>query len=84
MNITDRLSRANGLLSARIKVFSPMVEGDPYIALIGGLHLPFFGETPMQVTRKADEWRRQEYENLTSRAQRRQDAEALSAAGGAE
>lgn len=60
----------------RIRLFQPMADGDPYIALIGNLAMLFKGKTPMQAHAAAEKWRREETEKLKSKAQRKREQDA--------
>lgn len=52
-----------------IRTWSPTRNGDPCIAMIAGLPMVFYGKTPMQAYRAANEWRQAESAKEARRAQ---------------
>lgn len=57
----------------RVRIFAPLDERDPHIALIGSLPMLFYGATPMQASRKAKEWRTVEISKERKRGSRQND-----------
>lgn len=53
------------IMAKRIMTFSPMVEGDPFVASIEGFpSFVFFAGSPMAAHKKAEDFRREQYERV--------------------
>jgi hypothetical protein len=62
------------LIDATIHLFAPMKDGGKYIALIGNMSYAFKGNTPLAAHKRADDWRKGEWEKITSKAHRERHA----------
>lgn len=58
-----------------IRVFMPMTPGDVCLGLIGDGPVLFKGKTPLEVKRRAEEWRAQEMAKLEAKMNKKVVAE---------
>jgi hypothetical protein len=58
-----------------IRVFMPMTPGDVCLGLIGDGPVLFKGKTPLEVKRRAEEWREQEMAKLEAKMNKKVAAE---------
>lgn len=67
------------ILELPIKLFQPMEDGDPYIALIGTdtkpLPILIRGKTPLQAQMKAEEWRKTEHARVNGKTKKKAEGE---------
>ena len=72
------------LMDMPIRVWMPVTPGDVCLAKIGNSPVLFTGDTPLQVKKKAEEWRVQARADFLARQATAADKARIAAKGGAE
>lgn len=75
----QKVSRMRRFVEAPIRIWQPMKDDQPFIAMIDGLEFVFRDASPMRASMKADAWRRTEYDRMVTKEQRLADNLALGA-----